>query len=61
MDAEARKAAIERPGTWRVANVRCRFCDHRWKAVFPEVASDRSLECPKCHLTESEVVEEIEA
>ena len=41
---------------WRVARVRCRFCSHEWIAVFPAEADDLSLECSRCHLTESEVL-----
>jgi hypothetical protein len=43
---------------WRAEMVRCRFCGWCWMAVFPVEASDRSLECPSCHLQESELVEE---
>lgn len=46
---------------WRAAKVRCRFCGHEWAAVFPVEADELGLECPACHLQESEVVEDYPA
>jgi hypothetical protein len=44
---------------WRVARVRCRHCGHEWISVFPAEADELSLECSRCHLQESEVIEDI--
>jgi hypothetical protein len=33
---------------WRAEWARCRFCGHRWMAVFPVETNDLALECPSC-------------
>ena len=34
----------------------CRHCGYEWSAVFPVSTPAIALECPKCHLQESEPI-----
>jgi len=45
---------------WKVINVLCRECGHKWVAVIPGNMPANNLQCPRCQKQQSIEIPEIE-